>query len=238
MSLFIFSYIATSKHQQVIEYENTNTYVYKILILANLIKEISMEIDVKKIIGSSSLTEKAQLQIIEIYEKIKKTIHEIEDGELVKIIEEETLLATIESLIQSISDNTLGKLLVSQLFSEEAKITEEVIVLSLRIRKYEGEFILYRYTNETGQDHLGNMYVDKMEQITYSDVGEHENGTDVIECLVDYTENILDIYLEEYISPENLPKWNIKSPLPIYYCSDYEEFDDGPYSGVLLTTLK
>ncbi|QXP74308.1 hypothetical protein H0I31_09030 [Tenacibaculum sp. AHE15PA] len=196
--------------------------------------------DIKKIINTSSLTEKSKLQIITIYDKITKAFLKYEKEELGEIIKEENLLAQVESFIQSIADNTLGKFLVSELFPKKIQNTEEITSLSIRISRYEGWLNLYKFESEENYDDIGDVTVDCLEQIGCSEALNEagENGNYLIEDLLDDIDKLLEICLKEYLSLEKLIGWEIKQPIPIYYSSNYEEQWDDAHEGVLITTLQ
>ena len=196
--------------------------------------------DIKKIINTSSLTENSKLQIITIYDKITKAFLKYENEELGEIIKEEKLLAEVESFIQSIADNTLGKLLVSELFPKKIQDTEKIISFSIRISRYEGWLALYKFESEKNYDDVADITVDCLAQIGCSEALNEagENGHYLIEDLLDDIDKLLRICLKEYLSLEKLIGWEIKQPIPIYYSSNYEEEWDDAHEGILLTTLK
>lgn len=196
--------------------------------------------DIRKIINTSSLTEESKQHITTIYDKTVKAFLKYENEELGELIKEEKLLVQFENFIKRISDNTLGQCLVSELFPRSVQNTEKIISLSIRISRYEGWLTLYKFESEEDHDDMGDVTVDCLEQIGCSEaLNEYgENGHYLIEDLLDGIDRLLEICLKEYISSEKPIEWEIKQPIPVYYCSDYEEEGNEAYEGVLLTTLK
>ena len=198
-----------------------------------------METDIRKIISNSTLTEESQLQVVEIYNRMKKSINEIEDSEVKEIVKEENLLGAIDDFIKSIADNTFEQLLITQLFPKKIENPENIITLSIRISRYEGWLTLYRFESDQTQEEIGDVTIDCMVRITCSKILEDgRDEANLIEDLLPSIEDILEICLKEQISLEKLPEWNLKHKIPIYYCSDYEECENGASDGILLATMK